>query len=137
MNPPSFLLFLFFFFLFFFHAYPAFSLLTLFHSFDPPSLPYSELVPTSAQSSLSSLALVTNFSANLLIGALFLPLQEALSGRRRPSTGTGDAGRGVPSRVGQGNVFYVFTTCLVVGFVVMWKGMKVGSTGPGSGLRRG
>lgn len=79
--------------------------------------PVSDLVPPHARSSLASLSLLINFSSNLLIGALFLPLRLALS---RPAPTPANPDR----REGDGTVFYVFVACLVAGGVGLAGGWR-------------
>ena len=67
----------------------------------PPLLSPAALVPQ-----ISSVSLLLNFTSNLVVGALFLPIRNALSSPAR-SIGS--------QRDGEGNVFFVFALMLAVG----------------------
>ncbi|WVQ80530.1 hypothetical protein IAT38_002635 [Cryptococcus sp. DSM 104549] len=81
-----------------------------------PFLLVSDLAPPPAVPALSSLALSTNWITNFLVALFFLPLRDALSS---PS------GPGEHRRSGEGRVFYVFTAVLVLGAVMVLRGLKV------------
>ncbi|KGB74798.1 vacuolar membrane protein [Cryptococcus deuterogattii R265] len=82
-----------------------------------PFLLTSELVPLPAVAALSSLAVSTNWVTSFLVAFFFLPLRDLLSSPsdpRSPETG----------REGEGRVFYAFTAILLMGGVMIGKGLK-------------
>lgn len=70
-----------------------------------PFLLPSLLSPAPVVPRLSSLSLLLNFGANLAVGALFLPVRNALS----------SPAKGGRRRADEGNVFFVFAAALAVG----------------------
>ncbi|ODN95874.1 vacuolar membrane protein [Cryptococcus wingfieldii CBS 7118] len=82
-----------------------------------PFLLTSELVPQPAVAALSSLAISTNWVTAFLVALFFLPLRDLLSSPvdpRQPENG----------RKGEGRVFYVFTIVLLLGGVMILRGLK-------------
>ncbi|WWD04751.1 hypothetical protein V865_002822 [Kwoniella europaea PYCC6329] len=102
----------------------AFSIVTFIASFSiglgpVPFLLVSELVPPPAIPAVSSLSLSINWITNFLIAILFLPLRDFLSTPIDPRDPQSD-------RRGEGRVFYVFTGILVVGGLLVWRGLRPG-----------
>ncbi|WVQ72890.1 hypothetical protein IAR50_002451 [Cryptococcus sp. DSM 104548] len=82
-----------------------------------PFLLTSELVPQPAVAALSSLAVSTNWITAFLVALFFLPLRDLLSSPadpRQPENG----------RKGEGRVFYVFTVVLLLGGIMIIRGLK-------------
>nr|XP_019045765.1 vacuolar membrane protein [Kwoniella bestiolae CBS 10118]OCF24695.1 vacuolar membrane protein [Kwoniella bestiolae CBS 10118] len=102
----------------------AFSIITFIASFSiglgpVPFLLVSELVPSPAIPAVSSLSLSINWITNFFIAILFLPLRDFLSTPVDPRDPQSD-------RRGEGRVFYVFTGILVVGGLLVWRGLRPG-----------
>jgi len=74
-----------------------------------PFMLTAELVPYYATSSLSSIALSLNWTANFLVGVSFLPLRNFLA-----SIGKVKSPDAELDNAGQGRVFYVFAALLAV-----------------------
>ncbi|WWD18368.1 hypothetical protein CI109_102818 [Kwoniella shandongensis] len=84
-----------------------------------PFLLISELVPSPAVPALSSLSLSTNWISNCFIAIFFLPIRNLLStpvDRNDPDS----------DRRGEGRVFYLFTGVLILGGIVVSRGLKSG-----------
>ncbi|WWC62444.1 uncharacterized protein I303_105040 [Kwoniella dejecticola CBS 10117] len=102
----------------------AFSIVAFIASFSiglgpVPFLLVSELVPSPAIQAVSSLSLSINWITNFFIAILFLPLRDLLSTPVDPHDPLSD-------RKGEGRVFYVFTGVLVVGGLLVWRGLRPG-----------
>lgn len=82
-----------------------------------PFLLISELVPPPAVAALSSLAVSTNWVTNFFVALFFLPLRDLLSSPpdpRSPESG----------REGEGRVFYMFTAVLLMGGIMIGRGLR-------------
>jgi MFS family permease len=68
----------------------------------------ADVVPPHARTAVGSVAVALNWLTNWTAGSAFIPLQKALQGGRE----------------GEGNVFYVFAACSVLGFAGMWGAFR-------------
>ncbi|KAI9631883.1 general substrate transporter [Dioszegia hungarica] len=93
-----------------------------------PFLLIPDLVPAQAIPALSSLAFALNWTLNIMIALLFLPLRNLLSSPTDPSDPMATA------RTNEGNVFYVFMATSAILALVVWRGLP---NAPGSGMGPG